>query len=52
MTGILASLAFWIDGRTALVSCASTIRTLAPFEIMVSMSVACCSLLRLASASM
>ena len=52
MTGMPASLAFWIDGRTALVSCARTIRTLAPFEIMVSMSVACCSLLRLASASM
>ena len=52
MTGMPASLAFWIAGRMALVSCASTIRTLAPFEIMVSMSVACCSLLRFASASM
>ena len=52
MTGMPASFAFLIAGRTALVSCASTIRTLAPFEIRVSMSVACCSLLRLASASM
>src|SRR6478752_5353260 len=52
MTGMPAAFALAMDGRTALVSCARTIRTLAPFEIMVSMSVACCSLLRLASASM
>src|SRR6478752_3577417 len=52
MTGIPAALAFATDGRTSFGSWASRIRTLAPFEIMVSMSVACCSLLRLASASM
>src|SRR5689334_16933448 len=52
MTGTPASLAFWMAGRTALVSCARTIRTFAPCEIRESMSVACCSLLRLASASM
>ncbi len=52
MTGMFAALAFATAGRTALGSCASTMRTLAPFEIIVSMSVACCSLLRLASASM
>src|SRR4029077_15270907 len=51
MTGMPAALAFATAGSTAWGSCASTIRTLAPFEIMVSMSVACCSLLRLASAS-
>src|SRR3954452_22790245 len=52
MTGMPADFALAIDGRTAFVSWARTIRTLAPFEIIVSMSVACCSLLRLASASM
>src|SRR6478672_7875277 len=52
MTGIPASFAFLIAGSTALVSWARTMRTLAPFEIIVSMSVACCSLFRLASASM
>src|SRR5512143_2415325 len=52
MTGTPACFALAIDGRTALVSWASTIRTLAPCEISVSMSVACCSLLRLASLSM
>src|SRR5262245_55289085 len=52
MTGTPACLAFAIDGSTALVSCASTMRTFAPCEIIVSISVACCSLLRLASLSM
>src|SRR3954447_12290753 len=52
MTGMPAALAFLTDGRTSFGSWASRIRTLAPFEIIVSMSVACCSLLRLASASM
>src|SRR6476661_509871 len=52
MTGMPAALALAIDGSTAFVSWASTIRTLAPCEIRVSMSVACCSLLRLASLSM
>src|SRR6478609_10848896 len=52
MTGMPAAFAFAIDGSTAWGSWARTIRTLAPFEIIVSMSVACCSLLRLASASM
>ena len=52
MTGIPASVAFLRPGRTALLSWASRIRTLAPFEMRVSMSVSCCSLLRFASASM
>src|SRR3954454_9128127 len=52
MTGMPAALALATDGRTRFGSCARTMRTLAPFEIIVSMSVACCSLLRLASASM
>ena len=52
MTGMPASLAFWSAGRTALVSCASRTRTLAPCEIRVSTSVSCCSVLRFASASM
>src|SRR5690349_7471039 len=52
MTGTPASAAFLIAGSTALVSCARTIRTFAPWEIRESMSVACCSLLRFASASM
>src|SRR6478752_4220502 len=52
MTGIPASLAFWSAGRMALLSWASRIRTLAPFEMRVSTSVSCCSLLRFASASM
>jgi len=52
MTGMPASLAFLSAGRMALLSWASRIRTLAPFEIRVSTSVSCCSLLRLASASM
>ena len=52
MTGMPASLAFSSAGRIALVSWASRIRTLAPFEIRVSTSVSCCSVLRLASASM
>src|SRR6478672_3165826 len=51
MTGMPASLAFWSAGRMALLSCASRIRTLAPFEIRVSTSVSCCSVTRLASAS-
>src|SRR5439155_10148637 len=52
MTGMPASVAFLRPGRTALLSWASRSRTLAPFEMRVSMSVSCCSLLRLASASM
>src|SRR5215510_12044942 len=52
MTGTPACFAFAIDGSTALVSCASTMSTFAPCEIIVSISVACCSLLRLASLSM
>src|SRR3954454_11731976 len=52
MTGILASLAFLRAGRIALLSWASRTRTLAPFEISVSTSVSCCSVLRFASASM
>src|SRR5512141_1076887 len=52
MTGMPASFAFWRAGRIALLSCASRIRTLAPFEMRVSTSVSCCSLLRFASASM
>src|SRR3954453_1061962 len=52
MTGMPAALAFATEGRTSFGSCARTMRTFAPFEIIVSMSVACCSLLRLASASM
>ena len=52
MTGTPACLAFAIAGRIVVVFWASTIRTLAPCEIIVSMSVACCSLLRLASLSM
>src|SRR3954447_1590590 len=52
MTGMPAALALATDGRTSFGSCARTMRTLAPFEIIVSMSVACCSLLRFASASM
>ena len=52
MTGMPASWAFLRAGRMALLSCASRIRTLAPFEMRVSTSVSCCSLLRLASASM
>src|SRR5215218_724206 len=52
MTGMPASFAFCSAGRMALLSCASRTRTLAPLEMSVSTSVSCCSLLRLASASM
>src|SRR3954451_7350794 len=52
MTGMPAAFALATDGSTSFGSCARRMRTLAPFEIIVSMSVACCSLLRFASASM
>src|SRR5450756_79804 len=52
MTGMPASAAALSAGRIALLSWARMIRTLAPFEIIVVMSVSCCSLLRLASARM
>src|SRR6266576_403775 len=52
MTGMPASFAFWSAGRMALLSWARRIRTLAPFEMRVSTSVSCCSLLRFAAASM
>jgi len=52
MTGIPASWAFLSPGRMAVLLWASRIRTFAPFEMRVSMSVSCCSLTRFASASM
>ncbi len=52
MTGMPAVLAFSTAGRISLVSCARMIRTLAPWPIMLSMSVSCCSILRFASARM
>ncbi len=52
MTPMPAALALSIAGWISLVSWARTMRTLAPWPIMLSMSVSCCSILRLASARM